>query len=139
MDNQALFDPEGKPLESFYVFIYWYYSNLLKYGNGVTSKSYWFRTIFFPWNNNCHWYKWTKRYKKCSMGWWLWWNKVKNIDGNSLTYEFNRKAGNIDIKCIFENNSNQEVVKRKFVCSYYIDSKFLSPRRLQRMVGIRDL
>ena len=66
-------------------------------------------------------------------------NKVKNIDGNSLIYEFNGKAGNIDIKCIFENNSNQEVVKRKFVCSYYIDSKFLSPRRLQRMVGIRDL
>ena len=30
MDNQALFDPEGKPLESLYVF------NLLKYGNEVT-------------------------------------------------------------------------------------------------------
>ena len=36
MDNQALFDPEGKPLESLYVFIYLYYSNLLKYGNEVT-------------------------------------------------------------------------------------------------------
>ena len=36
MNNMALFDPEGKPLESFYVFIYWYYSNLLKYGKEVT-------------------------------------------------------------------------------------------------------
>ena len=40
MDNQELFDPECKPLESLYVFIYLNYANLLKYGNEVTSKSY---------------------------------------------------------------------------------------------------
>ena len=45
------------------------------------------------------------------------------------------KADNIDIKCVFENNTTGG---RRFVCSYYIGNKFLSPLIIKSMIRIRE-
>ena len=50
-------------------------------------------------------------------------------------YDYNGRADNIDVKCVFENNDNSG---RRFVCSYYIEDKYLSPWRLISMIRIRE-
>ena len=50
-------------------------------------------------------------------------------------YEYTGKADNIDIKCVFENNTTGG---RRFVCSYYIGNKFLSPLIIKSMIRIRE-
>ena len=142
MDNQALFDAEGKPLESLKVY------NLIKYGNEITPvedgvedisvNPIDFDTFSFPTTitvidtKNDRSIKnvvWDDGYDS---------EKAKNSDNQALTYEYNGTADNIDIKCIFQNTP-QEPIQRKFVCSYYIGDKYLSPWRLNSMVRIRDL
>ena len=141
MDNQALFNPEGKPLESLKVY------NLIKFGNEITPEEDGvedisvnpidFTTFSLPQtikvilSNEQRIIKnvnWDDNYDI---------NKAQNSDNQAPTYEYNGKAGNIDIKCIFQNNSSNKA--RKFVFSYYIGSKYLSPWRLNSMIRIRDL
>ena len=66
------------------------------------------------------------------------WNEVLNIDKakNDEQYNYNGIADNIDVKCVFQNNSDN--TNRKFVCSYYIGDKFLSPLKLLSMIRIRE-
>ena len=54
------------------------------------------------------------------------WNGELDIEKSKTDekYEYTGKADNIDIKCVFENNITGG---RRFVCSYYIGNKFLSP------------
>ena len=53
-------------------------------------------------------------------------------------YEYTGKADIIDLKCVFENNLNTENIGRRFVCSYYVGDKFLSPLKLKSMIRVRE-
>ena len=137
MDNQALFDEEGKPLESLKVY------NLIKYGNEVTPiedgvedisvNPIDFSTFSLPTTISVIYTNEEKETKSVT------WDDGFDLDKakNDETYAYNGKADNIDIKCIFENNSKNTA--KRFVCSYYIGDKFLSPWRLKNMMTIRLL
>lgn len=117
---------EGKPLESLKIY------NLIKYGNeikpledgveDISVNPIDFDTFSFPETitvidtaegRSIKYVIWDDNYDI---------NKAKNLENQALTYEYNGKADNIDINCIFKNNSNN--TGRKFVCSNYIGPKY---------------
>ena len=125
-ENQALFDSEGKPLESLKVF------KLIKYGNEIATVEDGVEDISVnPVNFDNFTLPNTIKVIDTSDQ-----RIVRNVvwDGEldlekaktEAKYEYNGKANNIDIKCVFENNTNTGIVERRFVCTYYIGGKFLS-------------
>ena len=116
MDNQALFDEEGKPLESLKVY------NLIKYGNEVTPiedgvedisvNPIDFSTFSLPTTISVIYTNEEKETKSVT------WDDGFDLDKakNDEIYAYNGKADNIDIKCIFENNSKNTA--KRFVCLY---------------------
>ena len=135
-ENQALFDSDGKPLESLKVF------NLMKYGNeiniiedGVEDISInpidFTQSFLLPDKINVIY---TNNHTLSRNAIWnddIDINKAKN----EIKYEMSGTADNIDIKCVFENNTTGG---RRFICSYYIEEKFLSPLKYQYMLKIRE-
>ena len=134
-ENQALFDSEGKPLESLKVY------NLIKYGNEINTfedgvedisvNPINFSTFSLP--NEIKVIDTSDQRSTRN----IIWNGELDIEKskNDEKYEYIGKADNIDIKCIFENNLNNG---RRFVCSYYIGDKMLSPLLLKSMIRIRE-
>jgi len=137
-ENQALFDSNGKPLESLKVY------NLIKYGNEISTMEDGVEDISvnpidfsdFSLPNVINVIDTSDQ------------RTVRNViwDGDldiekaktETKYEYTGKSGNIDLKCVFENNLNTENIGRRFVCSYYIGDKFLSPLKLKSMIRIRE-
>ena len=138
-ENQALFDSEGKPLESLKVY------NLMKYGNEIERVEDGVEDISvnpidfsdFSLQNSINVIDTSN--EKTSRN--VIWNEELDINKaqNDDKYEYNGKANNIDIKCVFENNTNETNPGRRFVCNYYIGEKFLSPWKLNNMIRIREL
>lgn len=137
-ENQALFDSQGKPLESLKIF------NLIKYGNEITPIEDGVEDISV---NPVDFNYFSLPYKitvidtsdQRSSRYVIWDGELDIYKAETETKcEYSGKAGNIDVKCVFENNENKENVGRRFVCSYYIGEKFLSPWRLNNMIRIRE-
>ena len=121
MDSQALFDEEEKPLESLKVY------DLIKYGNEITPfedgvedisvNPIDFTTFSLPTTISVIYTNEEKETKSFNWDDDFDLNKVKNDEA----YVYNGKGDNIniDIKCIFENNSKN--IEKRFVYSYYIE------------------
>lgn len=121
MDSQAIFDEEEKPLESLKVY------DLIKYGNEITPfvdgvedisvNPIDFTTFSLPTTISVIYTNEEKETKSFTWDDDFDLNKVKNDEA----YVYNGKADNIniDIKCIFENNSKN--IEKRFVYSYYIE------------------
>ena len=59
------------------------------------------------------------------------------MEENEEQYKYSGKADNLDIKCVFENNANEENSERRFICTYYIGDKYLSPWKFKSMIRVR--
>ena len=136
VENQALFDSDGKPLESLKIY------NLIKYGNEIITFDDGVEDISinpidftdFSLPNSINIIDTSSQKTTRNVNW----NSEFDINKaqNEEKYEYNGNARNIDIKCIFENNTSSG---RRFVCSYYIGEKYLSPWKLKSMIRIREL
>ena len=134
-ENQCLFDSNGKPLESLKVY------NLIKYGNEIDSfedgvedisiNPIDFTTFSLP--NTIKVIDTADQRSTRN----IIWNGELDIEKYKTDekYSYTGKADNIDIKCVFENNTTEG---RRFVCSYYIGNKFLSPLIIKGMIRIRE-
>lgn len=135
-ENQALFDSEGKPLESLKIF------NLIKYGNIINPVEDGVEDISvnpidftdFSLPNTITVIDTSDQRTSRNVIWNNDFDKEKAAQ-TDLVYEYTGKADNIDIICIFENNQSNG---RRCVCSYYIGEKVLSPWRLLNMIRIRE-
>lgn len=137
-ENQALFDSEGKPLESLKVF------NLIKYGNEIATVEDGVEDISvnpvdfdnFVLPNTIKVIDTSDQRIERNVVW----DGVLDLEKakTEAEYKYNGKAENIDIKCVFENNTNTGKVERRFVCTYNIGDKFLSPWLLKNMIRIRE-
>lgn len=133
--NQALFNSEEKPLEYLKVF------NVMKYGNedntledGIEDISVnpGYFTIFSLLNQINVIDTSDQRITKNVI-----WNGDLDLDKaqNQEQYDYTCQADNIDVKCVFENNTSSG---RRFFYSYYIGDEFLSLLILKNMIQIRE-
>ena len=137
-ENQALFDSNGKPLESLKVY------NLIKYGNEISTMEDGVEDISvnpidfsdFSLPNVINVIDTSDQRTERNV---IWDGDLDIEKAKTETkYEYTGKSGNIDLKCVFENNLNTENIGRRFVCSYYIGDKFLSPLKLKSMIRVRE-
>lgn len=136
VENQALFDSKGKPLESLKIF------NLVKYGNDVeiiddavvdiSINPVDFSNFNLPETIEIIDISSVTRKEN------IIWDDNFNLEKAKTeeNYEYNGKTKNIDLKCNFQNNTNS---LRKLVCNYYSGEKYLSPWREVNLITIREL
>lgn len=135
-ENQALFNSEGKPLESLKTF------NLLKFGNEINTlydavedisiNPINFDYFSLPKSINIIDTSGQRINKEID------WDEYFDIDRakSDNEYNFNGKADDVDLKCSFIFRIKYE---RKFICYYFIGEKELSPWRENNLISIREL